>query len=46
VAAAVLALLAVSTAVVAIRHLRDPAGAAGPDTGLGTPLRAYAGCSR
>jgi len=43
VAAAVLIGLAARTAVVAIRHYRDPARAARPDTGLGTPGRAFLG---
>ena len=42
-AAAVLLALAAHTAVTAVRHHRDPARAARPDTGLSTPWRAFAG---
>ncbi len=43
VAAVVLVAIAVRAAVTAVRHQRDPARAAQPRTGLGTPLRAYGG---
>jgi arginine exporter protein ArgO len=43
VAAVVLVVLAVHTAVGAVRHFRDPARAARSDAGLGTPRRAYLG---
>ncbi|MEE6256898.1 LysE family transporter [Plantactinospora sonchi] len=43
VAVAVLLFLAVSGAVGAVRHRRDPARAARTDGGLGTPVRAYLG---
>jgi arginine exporter protein ArgO len=43
VAAAVLVLLAGHTAIGAVRHYRDPTRAARPDTGIGTPRRAYLG---
>jgi len=43
VSAAVLVAIAVRGAITAIRHHRQPARAAEVRTGLGTPLRAYAG---
>ncbi|GFJ92911.1 hypothetical protein Prum_065530 [Phytohabitans rumicis] len=43
IAVVVLVGLAVHTAVTAVRHHRDPARAARPDSGLSTPLRAYGG---
>ncbi|MGI5214745.1 LysE family transporter [Plantactinospora sp. CA-290183] len=43
IAVAVLLALAVSGAVTAVRHRRDPARAARAGRGLGTPTRAYAG---
>ncbi|MEO3818795.1 LysE family transporter [Plantactinospora sp. B24E8] len=43
IAVAVLLLLAVTGAVGAIRHRRDPGRAARTELGLGTPLRAYLG---
>ena len=43
IAAIVLVALALTTAATAVRHHRDPTGAARPDGGLHTPGRAYAG---
>ena len=39
----VLIVLALKTAITAVRHHRDPAAAARADGGLATPWRAYAG---